>query len=488
MSDFKLKAEAAVAIVLGASEFPRARLPSRLAFLSCATEFTIYLANSESGLGLSEENITSLFNDGRGPADQLETIDVFLSRRNKEIKDGIRDLFVYYVGHGLFTEGDRAYCLALRSTNAYSIGSTSIRGSDLAHVLKEYAAFVRKFIVLDCCFAASIFKELQAAPLVAARKQIMDELPARGTALLCASSASDVAIAPTADRFTMFSGTMLKVLKEGDCKAGHKLSFAELGHLIQERLQYDFPGGYVRPQVLLPDERRGDISNLLIFPNPWRREANPRSSRMQQEDAETHSSHPLDSHDTVALNSHNAVAPAHPASPSTEAPTDNISPGETEIQRPQQPPPKKPPFSEKLFIGLIGAAMLFGIIFFYLSGPIRNTSVIDSNKEDPIEKVQHDFQTGVPGNPITWCRSGRYTSDLGVTWVLNITDFSQRAELRSADESCNATLRRSDLGEQLWKGKLECQSRPVNNNLVVKPIDDTCTRLQIGNLRLKREE
>jgi hypothetical protein len=47
--------------------------------------------------------------------------------------------------------GDRMYCLAVRSTNEINEGASSIRSTDLASVIKENAAFLRCYLILDSC-------------------------------------------------------------------------------------------------------------------------------------------------------------------------------------------------------------------------------------------------------------------------------------------------------------------------------------------------
>src|SRR5882672_3561967 len=109
-----------LALLLGASSFRRApKLAQGRAFYNSARDFYDYLTSSE-GLGLPSENVNWLFDDSRSPTDQLQDIRDFLENRS----DGLRnqgtqsqDLIVYYVGHGLFSGHEHAYCLAIRATD-----------------------------------------------------------------------------------------------------------------------------------------------------------------------------------------------------------------------------------------------------------------------------------------------------------------------------------------------------------------------------------
>lgn len=260
-----------LAVILGASLFPDSpKLAESRAFYISAADVKDYIGQ-ESGLAIPRRNIVSLFDDSRSPADQLTEIAKFLSRRPGELRtEGceVDALLVYYVGHGLFNRSDQKYCLAVRSTNEINEGATSIRASDLASVIREHAAFVRRYLILDCCFSASIYQEFQSAPLNAVRTQIKYEFPLRGTALLCSSSARDASLAPAGLDHTMFSGALISALRQGHTSCGQKLSFFELGKLVEQILRSEYPENWVRPEVLSPDQREGDIADIPLFPNP----------------------------------------------------------------------------------------------------------------------------------------------------------------------------------------------------------------------------
>jgi hypothetical protein len=90
--------------------------------------------------------------------------------------------------------------------NSFSV----MRGRDLAEVISEQAVFLRRFLILDCCFASSMYGEFLSGPGQAATTQILEALPERGTSLLCASSPHDVALAPASSDRTMFSDALIK--------------------------------------------------------------------------------------------------------------------------------------------------------------------------------------------------------------------------------------------------------------------------------------
>lgn len=259
-----------LAVLLGASSFRRAsKLAQGRAFYNSALDFQEYLT-SPDGLSLPHENVIWLFDDSRSPSDQLQDIRDFLESRSSALKnEGTQpqDLIVYYVGHGVFSEAGHTYCLAIRATDERNEGLTSIRASDLASIVKTYARFLRKFLILDCCFSAAAYKEFQSGPLQASRIKLLDELPQRGTTLLCSASAQAPSLVPAGHFRTMFSEALLVALQQGHPLLGPRLSLNELGDLIKLNLQETYPDNWVRPEVHSPDQREGDVAGVGIFPN-----------------------------------------------------------------------------------------------------------------------------------------------------------------------------------------------------------------------------
>ena len=300
-----------LAIFLGSSTFPKSpQLPRNESFCNSANDLMKYLKD-ERCFGMPDRNLLNLFDDPRAPSQQLEAIAEFLvqeTQRSKKLGPNPEDLLIYYVGHGLFTSGSSfAYCLALQSTNE-KVGGTSLRACDLADVVKTNADYLRRYMIIDCCFAASIFNEFQAAPITAARKQIKDMFPERGTALLCASNSREPARAPEALRLTMFSSALLKALRKGHPAEGPQLSFYDLGRLINHNVRRSFPKTYVRPEVHSPDQREGDIAQIPLFPNPGYCQPKPASidrrpmQKVQEEEKPVHEAQKLSRADISVQN------------------------------------------------------------------------------------------------------------------------------------------------------------------------------------------
>jgi hypothetical protein len=270
MLEHELSARQTLAVLMGASSIPRApKLAQGRAFYLSAWDFQEYLLD-ETGLNLARNNILWLFDDSRSSSDQMRDLGDFLKSRSDYLKNSgtpPQDLIVYYVGHGLFSRSDHAYCFAIRATDEGSEGVTSIRVSDFASIVRDHARFLRKYLILDCCFSSAAYKEFQSGPLQVGRTKLLEQLPQRGTTLLCSASAQDASLAPGGLSHTMFSDSLLSALRQGHPSLGPRLSLSELGDLVKMNLAKTFPDTWVRPEVHSPDQRDGDVANVGVFPN-----------------------------------------------------------------------------------------------------------------------------------------------------------------------------------------------------------------------------
>jgi hypothetical protein len=291
-----IQPERLLAVFLGASTYEESpNLADGSAFYNSANDLRNYLRNTYA---VPRKNIKWLFDDSHSPSDQLNELARFLSERCAALKvDGnpAEDLLIYYVGHGLFAR--EQYCLAIRATKENNEAFSSIRGADLAGVVKEYARLLRRFLIFDCCFSAAIYQEFQfqTPPMTIARAQVIRELPLKGTSLLCSSNAEDPSFVSSRLGRTMFSDALIMSLTSGDISLGNPMSFSELGDLVRENLKTKYDGSWARPEVHSPDQREGDIAHLPMFPNAAyrasstgleqekRAQARPELERLEQE-------------------------------------------------------------------------------------------------------------------------------------------------------------------------------------------------------------
>jgi hypothetical protein len=258
--------ESTVALILGAAEFPRhPELKSNPAFLNAATQFKNYLVSAD-GLGLGDSNVLNLFDADEEQSSLDGLVSDFLCRENTQ---HIRDIVVYYVGHGYFSGED--YFLALRRTrqnkpySGYPIKA-------LAQTLRENARHSRKYVLLDCCFAAKAVAEFQGiGALQAVVQKTASEFEGRdagrGTALLCASGPTNPARTPLGAPCTMFTSALIDVLRNDPGGGGRRLTLHQIRDLTYSRIIELFPDDDpVRPEVHSPNQPDGDIAKLPLFP------------------------------------------------------------------------------------------------------------------------------------------------------------------------------------------------------------------------------
>ena len=257
-----------LAILLGASEFPySAGLGGGEAFENSAQDFRQYL-HDPKGLDLPLADVLNLFDDKRPAGTLLELIIEFLDQRqSRKTSTNVERLLVYYVGHGGFTPVGQEYFLAVHSTRERNEGPSSIRISDLGHIIRDNARVLCQYLILDCCFSAQAYSAFQSGPGDAAITKTLDSVPKRGTALLCSSGPKDVSLAPVGCKHTMFSEALLNVLEKGDPSLHEYLSLSDVGMLIEKDLRDEYQDGRVRPQVHCPNQPEGDLSLIPIFPN-----------------------------------------------------------------------------------------------------------------------------------------------------------------------------------------------------------------------------
>jgi hypothetical protein len=263
-----------LAIVTGASVFKRSPdLAQGKRFKDSADDFLAYLRDPD-GFSLPEKNLLNLFDSDDDPDSLLEQIEIFLDDRVKQLAPdgGPQDLLLYYLGHGGFTT-DNKYRLAVGRTRAGSEDTSSIRMGDLARTIKNKAGQIRKYLILDCCFAAEAFKYFQStrqsSPGEAAQVELRDALaPATGTTMLCSSSAIETSKAPEEEKYTMFSGALLQTLRDGIPRSKRRITMAQLGEAVASFIRQQYKEGAVRPQVLSPDQRDDELKDIPLFPNP----------------------------------------------------------------------------------------------------------------------------------------------------------------------------------------------------------------------------
>ncbi len=264
--------------MLGASAWPRyPELDASKAFLNSYRELRDYLLDS-NGFDLPQDHLLDLF-DSDDDANQLdEEISHFLKSHIAERKSGdVRDVLVYFIGHGEIAAGTSAFYLAIRRTRKENPKGSSIEIDNLARTLKELARHQRHFLILDCCFAASAVSYFQGSNLtslmtektaeVFAKREKGDGFPSRGTTLLCSSRNTVRSRILPDETATMFTQALLHTLRIGTPYQKEKLSLYTVHRLTEDYLRQMYHDEAPRPEVHSPDQSEGDVAAIPFFPN-----------------------------------------------------------------------------------------------------------------------------------------------------------------------------------------------------------------------------
>jgi hypothetical protein len=243
-------------VILGAARFPNLSVDSP----KLGRAFSRSKAAVDEYLREFCDEVLDYFDTRMLPNQLCLKIDSFLKARPLGT-----DLFVYYVGHGGFLSR-REYFLACRATREDNKSATGLRMDDLADTITEAFRNRRVYIVIDCCFASSSVDSFQGA---------QDDLIARhaerlpyGIALLNASSRDDVALAPDGAFGTMFSDSLMSVLRNGVPGRERLLSLRDIGTAVTDLILTTYRETAVKPEIHSPKQKNGDVADFRLFPNP----------------------------------------------------------------------------------------------------------------------------------------------------------------------------------------------------------------------------
>lgn len=266
-----------VAVLLGASKFPGyPSFGANRRFRQSKEDFLDYLQRPDRGLGVSEENVLDLFNSSSQPHAQIEEIRAFLEQVRSD-DDAENNLIVYYVGHGMVPGGE--LLLAVQSVRVKRERYTGLSVRQLAETFKDSARNFRRFVFLDCCFAAKAVESMQASPQAISNMMAasfmegeIDDGPdvglRSGTALYCATDKDSPALSPDHMQRTMFTDALVSALESGHSKLAPRLTMADVNRLVKSTLKSRHGQDAVWPELHAPDQHDGDITQRVrLFPN-----------------------------------------------------------------------------------------------------------------------------------------------------------------------------------------------------------------------------
>jgi len=258
-----------VAIFLGASSYPKAPHlnDGGSSFKSAHYRLKVELMKSL----VDESMVLDLFDSGWSASDQYEKIEEFLMA-SVSSQPSIKNLFVFYIGHGGVSDSGQEYFLTIRDTRRSSLYQSSLLAKVLASLLRKNARELRRFIFLDSCFSAAAISAFQGAEQSVVKEKLSEirwDTPntvAGGTAIICAAAKGDAAkYLPDG---TMFSNALLSALTRGDTNKGEFLTFEDIYEVVRFNIEIEHPDDGVLPELHTPDQKHGLIHRLHIFRNP----------------------------------------------------------------------------------------------------------------------------------------------------------------------------------------------------------------------------
>ncbi|MFG2553992.1 caspase family protein [Streptomyces sp. NPDC048581] len=151
--------------------------------------------------GLPKEHCTTLLNPATG-GEVLEAV--------HDAAAETRDTFVlYFAGHGLLSRHSEL-CLALPDTHPDRL-YRALEFSKLRNLMLDAGGGARnKVVIVDCCFSGAAL-EGHMGPAV----EMADHAEVDGSYVMTASAENRPSLAPPGERFTAFTGELLRVLSEG---------------------------------------------------------------------------------------------------------------------------------------------------------------------------------------------------------------------------------------------------------------------------------
>jgi hypothetical protein len=266
----------ALIILLGAEDFSNAsNFESSKTFANSYSAIKKYFLNSKAFHLETTDNLLDLFNSSDNATETLNKIEDWLQERLPKSRNGsVTDLIVYYVGHGGIKENSDAYYLAIRSSRNNRLYATSLPIEFLWEVIQKNARSIRKYFILDACFAGRA-KNVQGFDIAEDMKKIkqandniikQEESPRWGASFLCATSAKEVA--KFKKNYTMFSEALLHILTTEGLQLPFQLSLSDLEkhtkQFIKDKYSKEERGGL--PELHSPEQRDGNIAEIPIFP------------------------------------------------------------------------------------------------------------------------------------------------------------------------------------------------------------------------------
>lgn len=255
-------------ILLGASAYPKAKLlnDGGASFKKAHAKIKQIILP----LIKSDRLVLDLFDSEMSASDQYEKMDNFIATIKENTP--VRNLFIFYTGHGGISDAEQVYCLTIRDTRKDSIYQSSLHCRQIAKILRQNAKQFCRYIFLDSCFAGAAivygFQSSEQSVVDVKLREIKwddSKQSAGGVAIICAASRYNAAkFLPDG---TMFSEALIYSFTNGDSNKGELLTLDDIFKLITDRIFEEHPDEAVRPELHMPEQSQGLIHQRYIAKN-----------------------------------------------------------------------------------------------------------------------------------------------------------------------------------------------------------------------------
>ncbi|MFE6778229.1 esterase-like activity of phytase family protein [Streptomyces sp. NPDC057702] len=185
-------------VLIGVSAYDRRELP-RLASVARNIEALAAELRDPDVWGVAPERMRVI-------ANPTSVEDVTLPIR--EAADLATDtLLIYYAGHGVL-HGNSELHLTHRGTHRH-YSETAVRYATLRDILWEHRATIaRRVVILDCCYSGNAVAGLSS-------HEVDDLVAIEGSYVMTATPRNALAMAPSGEPYTAFTGALLDVIRRG---------------------------------------------------------------------------------------------------------------------------------------------------------------------------------------------------------------------------------------------------------------------------------
>lgn len=215
----------------------------------------------------------NLFDDDRSWADQLIATRNWIRQRKAE-GDRPENIIVHYVGHGWFKPNSEDHLLTINHTDKDEKLATSAALGTLNSMLLREAGKLRRYYIIDACFAAASMKDLMTNDGELFERHVgqiigawPEETGEHGVAALFSAGKTSSANAKGRSSLTQFTDGLMTVLEAGDRTDGSHRSLRRVFEALKLALPSVYGDLTIKPVLVAPNDAGGGIAGVPIFVN-----------------------------------------------------------------------------------------------------------------------------------------------------------------------------------------------------------------------------